>query len=166
MSKDWSKPDWQREAPRRLWDPSRQLLRSIRAYQRSSSAFPRGLGRKFAVLRYRFWSAICQAEIDLNAEISGGLMMPHPNGIVIHPEVKIGCNCLIFQQVTLGTTPRRTGAPSLGAHVDIGAGARILGPVHIGDHAVIGANAVVLTDVPSYATAVGVPARIIERKEI
>jgi serine O-acetyltransferase len=53
----------------------------------------------------------------------------------------------------------------LGVHVDVGAGARILGPVNIGDHTVIGANAVVLTDVPSHSTAVGVPARIIKRKE-
>jgi serine O-acetyltransferase len=52
------------------------------------------------------------------------------------------------------------GAPRIGGHVDIGAGAKILGAVAIGDHAKIGANAVVLNDVPSFATAVGIPARI------
>ena len=51
--------------------------------------------------------------------------------------------------------------PVIGGHVDIGAGAKILGAVTIGDHAVIGANSVVLVDVPSGATAIGVPARII-----
>ena len=53
------------------------------------------------------------------------------------------------------------GCPVLGGHVDVGAGAKILGGVTIGDHAKIGANAVVLDDVPSGATAVGVPARIV-----
>jgi len=101
------------------------------------------------------------AEIDLNAQISGGLLIPHPNGIVIHPSVVLGPNCLIFQQVTLGTGGRLAGCPKVGGHVDIGAGAKILGGITIGDHAQIGANAVVLHDVPSGATAVGVPARIV-----
>lgn len=48
---------------------------------------------------------------------------------------------------------------------DLGAGAKILGAVHIGDGAKIGANAVVVSDVPAYATAVGVPARIILKEE-
>ncbi len=87
--------------------------------------------------------------------------MPHPNGIVIHPEAIVGPNCLIFQQVTLGAGGPIAGCPKLGGHVDVGAGAKILGGVTIGDHARIGANAVVLTDVASRATAVGVPARVV-----
>ncbi|HMO06056.1 MAG TPA: hypothetical protein PKD10_00215 [Paracoccaceae bacterium] len=100
-----------------------------------------------------------QAEIDPNSEIGGGLLLPHPNGIVIHPAVRIGPNCLIFQQVTIGTSGRG-GVPRIGGHVDIGAGARVLGDVTIGDHAVIGANAVVLQDVPARHVATGVPARV------
>ena len=87
------------------------------------------------------------------------MLLPHPNGIVIHPEAEIGPNCLLFQQVTIGANDR--GVPTIGGHVDIGAGAKILGPVTIGRHARIGANAVVLNDVPDGATAVGVPARVI-----
>jgi serine O-acetyltransferase len=49
--------------------------------------------------------------------------------------------------------------------VNVGAGAKILGKVTIGDFAQIGANAVVLTDVPAYALAVGIPARVIVRGE-
>jgi len=86
--------------------------------------------------------------------------MIHPNGIVIHPRAPIGPNCLIFQQVTIGTN-KAEGVPTLGAHMEVGAGARILGDVTIGDRAKIGANAVVLCDVPAGATAVGVPAHII-----
>ena len=89
------------------------------------------------------------------------MLLPHPNGIVIHPDAEIGPNCLLFQQVTLGVGDE--GAPKIGGHVDIGAGAKVLGPVVVGRHARIGANAVVLTDVPAEATAVGVPARIIRK---
>jgi serine O-acetyltransferase len=116
---------------------------------------------KYYVLEHRFWSAVTGADIPLNSDIGGGLLMPHPNGIVIHPEAKVGVNCLIFQQVTIGQGGRRPGAPRVGGHVDIGAGAKIIGGVTIGDHARIGANALVLCDVPEGATAVGVPARIL-----
>lgn len=116
---------------------------------------------KFAVLRHRFWTVVTGADIPLNSQIGGGLLLPHPNGVVVHPGAVIGPNCLLFQQVTIGFSSTGTGLPVLGGHVDVGAGAKILGDVHVGDHARIGANAVVLTDVPPGATAVGVPARII-----
>lgn len=51
--------------------------------------------------------------------------------------------------------------PTLGGHVDIGAGAKLLGGIHVGDNARIGANAVVLGDVPADSTAVGIPARVV-----
>jgi serine O-acetyltransferase len=152
--------DWTREAPQRFWDPGRKLLRAIRRYQ-----YWRGRRGPLAtvlcnwlVVRHRFWSVVTGADIPLTCRIGGGLLIPHPNGIVVHPDARIGVNCLIFQQVTIGTGARR-GVPDIGGHVDIGAGARILGPVRIGAHARIGANAVVLADVAAGATAVGIPAR-------
>jgi serine O-acetyltransferase len=159
-------PDLTREQPRRFWDPSRRLLKAIRDYQkaRDSGRVWAPLMMKLCALRHRFWSVVAGAEIDLNCRIGGGLLMPHPNGIVIHPDAVIGPNCLIFQQVTIGTTARG-GCPVIGGHVDIGAGARILGAVQIGDHAVIGANAVVLRDVPACGRAVGVPAVVTLRSE-
>jgi len=60
---------------------------------------------------------------------------------------------------------RTPGVPRIGGHVDIGAGAGIFGGVSIGNHAKIGANAVVLCDVPAGATAVGVPARVVNKTE-
>lgn len=155
-----TKPDISREYKTLFsWDPSRSLLASIRSYQANlGSRTPLGfLRRKMAVIRHRHWSIVTGADIPLNSQIGGGLLMPHPNGIVIHPHVKIGPNCLIFQQVTIGQ--RNGGVPTIGGHVDIGAGAKILGPINIGDHAVIGANAVVLNDVPAGFTAVGIPAK-------
>ena len=156
-------PDWNREKPRRFWDPGRKLLLSIRRYQywRNRGGIVASLACKLVVFRHHFWSIVTGAEIPLNCSIGGGLLVPHPNGIVIHPDTKIGANCLIFQQVTIGTRDA-SGVPMLEGHVDIGAGAKILGPIHIGAHARIGANAVVLSDVPSGAVVIGVPARIIE----
>lgn len=156
-------PDWTREAPRRFWDPSRKLLRAIRHYQsrRSRGGVLDSILCPLAALRHQFWGVVTGADIPLNSDIGGGLMIPHPNGIVIHPGVRIGVNCLIFQQVTVGIRDA-SGAPVIEGHVDIGAGAKILGPVHIGANARIGANAVVLTDVPAGATAIGVPSKIVD----
>jgi serine O-acetyltransferase len=154
-------PDWSREAkPFFAWQPNRSLLASLRSYEKwRLSNMPLSVFmRKIAVLRHRFWSAITGADIPLGTRIGGGLLLPHPNGIVIHPDVIIGPNCLIFQQVTLGTGEQ--GPPRIGGHVDIGAGAKLLGGISVGDHSKIGANAVVLKDVPPFATAVGIPARI------
>jgi serine O-acetyltransferase len=156
-------PDWTREIPEVWWDPARRLLRCVRDYQ--ALAGRRGLRRRIIVLRHAFWSIITQAEIPLGTQIGGGLRLPHPNGIVIHPRVVLGPNCMIFQQVNLGSNRGKGGVPVIGGHVDIGPGARILGGVTVGDHAVIGANAVVLCDVPAGAVAVGVPARILPGKD-
>lgn len=162
-----SEADWSRERMPGNWSGSRYLLGSIRGYQRFSGR--RGpiawAARKWNVLLHRFWSVVCGAEIPINTVIGGGLMLPHPNGVIINYQTVIGPNCLIFQQVTLGMGGRFPGAPILGGHVDIGAGAKVLGGVRLGDHCRVGANAVVLEDVPSGATAVGVPARIISRRE-
>jgi serine O-acetyltransferase len=153
-------PDWLREARTgKGWEPSKSLLASIRAYQRHRTA-GNGVRARLAVLRHRFWSVVTGADIPLNCQLGGGLLIPHPNGIVIHPSATIGPNCLIFQQVTIGM--QGGGIPVVGGHVDVGAGAKVLGNVRVGDHARIGANAVVLDDVPPGATAVGVPAHIVE----
>ncbi len=154
---DWNSPIWSREAPTRFWDPGRKLLKSLRDYQRirDNGGPLRRLRSALCVLRHRFWSAVSGAEIDLSCNIGGGLLIPHPNGIVIHPDSRVGVNCLIFQQVTLA------GGPQLGNHVDIGAGAKVLGNLSIGNNVRIGANAVVTRDVADGLTVAGIPARVI-----
>ena len=158
-----TEPDWSREAKAAFeWNPPRSLLAAIRSYQRHRSGGPLvTVARKWAVLRYRFWSVVTGADIPLGTRIGGGLMIPHPNGIVIHTDCVIGPNCIIFQQVTLGLG--HGGVPALGGDVSIGAGAKLLGKIHVGDHAVVAAMAVVTHDVPAEAVAMGMPARIVKR---
>ncbi|GAA6207069.1 hypothetical protein NBRC116601_03620 [Cognatishimia sp. WU-CL00825] len=148
-------PDWNREAVRCFWDPGPKLIRSIRRYQdaKSRSGIWGQITSKYWVLVHRFWSVITQSEIHLHMEIGGGLMLPHPTGIILHPDCTLGVNCLIFQQVTISN------AVKVGGHVDFGAGAKILGPLQIDDHAAIGANAVVTRDVKAHETWVGIPAK-------
>jgi serine O-acetyltransferase len=154
-------PDWSREKKTRFWDPSRALIAAIRSHQRHvAGAGPiAGLARFLAKCRHHFWSIVTGADIPLMTRIAGGLMMPHPNGIVIHGDVEIGPNCLIMQNVTLGMSGRQ-GAPRIGGHVDISVGASILGPVTIGDHAVIGAHALIMKDVPAGAVMISPLAQI------
>jgi serine O-acetyltransferase len=152
-------PDWSRERKEKgKWEPGKSLLRSIRDYQRAGGS---GLGAKVAVLRHRFWSVVTGADIPLNCKIGGGLMIPHPNGIVIHSDAVIGPNCLILQQVTLGLG--KGGVPTVGGDVNIGAGSKLLGGFHVGDHAVVAAMSVVTKDVPERSLAMGIPARIVRQ---
>ena len=158
-----SSPDWSREYKSFFaWAPSRSLLASIRSYQSlaiSNNPFKVILIR-VAVLRHLFWSVVTGADIPINIQIAGGLLIPHPSGIVMRADVKIGPNCLIFQQVTIGSKDDSR-PPTIGGHVDIGAGAKVLGEINIGNHAKVGANAVVLIDVPESRSAVGVPTKIV-----
>src|SRR4051794_7914769 len=113
-----SQPDWTRERHvKGMWEPSKSLLRAIRDYQ-SARKRGRKMRAKWAVLRHRLWSVVTGADIPLNCKIAGGLLIPHPNGIVVHPDAEIGPNCLLFQQVTIGDV--KGGIPRLGGHVDVG----------------------------------------------
>ena len=98
--------------------------------------------------------------LEIGGDIGGGLYIAHPSGTVINVK-HMGENCSVIAAVTIGMRNEWV-FPAIGSHVFIGAGARVLGGVTIGDHAKIGANAVVMDDIPAYATAVGVPARIVK----
>ena len=97
-------------------------------------------------------------KIERNLRLAHGAM-----GAVIHRRTVIGDYTKIYQNVAIGSR-NGIGPPKIGEHVVIGAGACILGDITIGDYAQIGANAVVVHDVPAHCTAVGIPAKIIEKK--
>ncbi len=111
----------------------------------------------------RFWTGI---EIHPGARIGKSFFIDHGMGVVIGETAIVGDNVLLYQGVTLGGTGKETGKrhPSLGNNVVVGAGAKILGNITIGDNSYIGANAVVIKNVPSNSTVVGIPGRITKQE--
>ncbi len=105
-------------------------------------------------------------EIHPGATIGRGLVIDHGAAVVIGETAEIGDNCTLYQGVTLGGTGKDTGKrhPTLGNGVLVGAGAKVLGPFRVGDRAKIAAGAVVLEEIPSDSTAVGIPARVVRGK--
>jgi serine O-acetyltransferase len=105
-------------------------------------------------------------EIHPGAKIGKGVFIDHGMGVVIGETAIVGDYSLIYQGVTLGGTGKETGKrhPTLGKHVVVGAGAKVLGNIQIGDNVRIGAGSVVLRDVPSDRTVVGIPGRIAHPK--
>lgn len=103
-------------------------------------------------------------EIHPGATIGRRVFIDHGMGVVIGETAVIGDDCTLYHGVTLGGTSWNKGKrhPTLEQGVVIGAGAKVLGPIIIGKGAKIGSNAVVVKDVPANATAVGIPARILD----
>lgn len=103
-------------------------------------------------------------EIHPGAKIGRRVFIDHGMGVVIGETSEISDDCTLYHGVTLGGTSWNKGKrhPTLGKGVVIGAGAKILGPILIGEGARIGSNAVVVKEVPAGATAVGIPARIVD----
>lgn len=103
-------------------------------------------------------------EIHPGARLGRELFIDHGMGVVIGETAVVGDRVKLFHGVTLGGTGNEKGRkrhPSIHDDAEIGANATLLGNITVGHHAKVGAGAVVLHDVPPYATAVGVPARII-----
>ncbi|MFN9176172.1 MAG: serine O-acetyltransferase [Synechocystis sp.] len=156
-----NQPNWQREALTQWWQPSRQLLKAIRSYQnwQTKGGLLGNLICTINIVEFRFWSVVCGCDIPINSQIGGGLILPHPTGVVIHPKSTIGINCTIFQQVTI------VGSVKVGNNVLIGAGAKILARTTLEDHVRIGANAVVKKmTIPANSTVVGIPGKILAPK--
>jgi serine O-acetyltransferase len=101
-------------------------------------------------------------EISSAMPVGPGLYVPHPCGMVLMAR-RIGANATFVHACTLGMRDTHD-FPVLGDGVFVGAGARVLGGIRLGDGCSVGANAVVIGDVPAGATAVGVPARVRERR--
>lgn len=134
----------------------------VRLYRIADRLYRRGHVRAAEAVS-AFNRVLTGIEIEPGAELGNGLVIRHGHGIVVSRYARVGLDCHLFQQVTLGVDWHGPpGGPVLGNRVIVFAGAKIIGPLKIGDDAVIGANAVVLCDVPDGCVAVGVPAHVIE----
>ncbi len=113
----------------------------------------------------RFFTGI---EIHPGANIGRSVFIDHGMGVVIGETAILGDYCLIYQGVTLGGTGKESGKrhPTLGENVVVGAGAKVLGNLLIGNNVRIGAGSVVLRDVPSECTVVGIPGRVVNRSGV
>lgn len=105
--------------------------------------------------------ALTGVEIHPGAELGRRLFIDHGMGVVIGATAEVGDDVVIFHGTTLGGVSMTEGKrhPTVGSRVVIGSGAKVLGPIKVGDDVAIGANAVVVKDVPSNSTAVGIPAK-------
>lgn len=121
----------------------------------------RGLARVISQIT-RFFTGV---EIHPAAQLGRRLFIDHAMGVVIGETTIVGDDCVLYQGVTLGGTGNESGKrhPTLGNGVVVGSGAKVLGNITIGDHVRIGGNSVVVKDVPSDCTVVGVPGRIVRR---
>ena len=101
-------------------------------------------------------------EIHPGARIGRRFFIDHGMGVVVGETSEVGDDVMLYHGVTLGgrSMERVKRHPTVGDGVTIGAGARVLGPITLGEGAQVGANAVVVKDVPSRATAVGIPATV------
>ena len=107
-------------------------------------------------------------EIHPGATIGKGLFIDHGHGVVIGETAIVGDNVTLYQGVTLGGTGKEQGKrhPTVGNNCMISTGAKVLGSITIGDNVKIGAGSVVLKDVPSNTTVVGVPGRIVKQDNV
>lgn len=111
------------------------------------------IGRPYFCIKKRFPLRMILCDVSLK-DIPRSTTFGHPFGITIAGNTKLGENCSILANVTIGQRRFEEDGAIIGNNVWIGAGAIILGPVKIGDNAVIGAGSIVTTDVPADTTFV------------
>lgn len=104
--------------------------------------------------------------ISNDAQIGEGFYLYHRGTVFIGP-VKIGRNCCVSHNVTIGRAYKngQIGRPTIGDNVWIGPGAVIVGKITIGNNVFIAPNSVVNTDVPDNAMVAGFPARYIIKED-
>ena len=106
---------------------------------------------------------IYNSKIPSSSNIGKGSFFAYGGiGVVLHERTKIGRNCTIGTNITVGGRSGKYKVPSIGDNVYIATGAKVLGDINIGDNVIIGANSVVINDIPKNAVVAGIPAKIIK----
>lgn len=138
-------------------------LQAVSMYRESHELWLKGEKEKAREINYKAHQ-LTGCDIHPGATIGKRFFIDHATGVVIGETTVIGDDVMIYQGVTLGGVSTKKGKrhPTLGNHIVIGCNASILGNISIGDNVRIGAGSVVLSDVPSNCTVVGVPGRIVK----
>jgi serine O-acetyltransferase len=123
---------------------------------------------KISKLIYGFYQYENNSSVAWNSKFKSEPCFPHGmKGIFVSGGARVGCDCVIFQQVTIGSIAlpdaKNAGAPQLGDNVYIGSGAKIIGSVKVGNNVRIGANAVVYKDVPDNSVVVSGEQKVITK---
>lgn len=116
-----------------------------------------------ARMHSQFWRFWTQIEIHPGATIASGVFIDHGAGLVIGETAVVEKGVILYHGVTLGGTGKDVGKrhPTVREGALVSAHAQVIGPIEIGAKAKVGAGAVVVSDVPSDVTVVGVPAKIV-----
>jgi serine O-acetyltransferase len=127
--------------------------------------------KKFFVLIYQVSQYLSGSWIAWESNFKNMPCLPHGiQGIFISKEAQIGYNCVIFQQVTIGSSTLvdsdKIGSPIIGNNCYIGAGAKIIGKIIIGDNVRIGANCVVYKSVPDNSVVTSGEQKIINKEKL
>lgn len=119
----------------------------------------------------RFLSTIARwltgIEIHPGARIGKRFFIDHGMGVVIGETTEIKDDVMLYQGVVLGGTSWSKGKrhPTLEENVVVGAHAVVLGPITIGRNSKIGSGSVVISDVPPHSTVVGIPGKVVHRRD-
>jgi serine O-acetyltransferase len=121
------------------------------------------LARPLAALAQKLVEIVTGISIPAHCEVGDGLYVGHYGSIILSPEARIGHNCSVAQNVTIGVAggSNGRGVPTIGNRVFIGAHSVIIGKITIGDDVVICAGSVVNRSIPARAVVMGNPARVV-----
>jgi serine O-acetyltransferase len=160
------RPTWRGVLMRCASNPGMIASLILRAQQ---MAVRKGQLRRAFALR-TIGMVLVSADFVPGMDVGPGLLMPHPNGVVIGNGLKVGANVTFGGGVTAGVKQPDVeggGFPEVCDGAIVLANAVLVGPVRVGKHAQIGANSVLLADAPDYAVMFGMPARkVAERKGV
>jgi serine O-acetyltransferase len=119
--------------------------------------------RAFTLVAQKVIEILTGILLPRQCRIGEGLFIGHFGGIIFPAEGRMGDNCNIGQNVTIGSAGKgdAKGAPVIGNRVFIGAHSVVVGKISIGDDAMICAGSVVTRSVPARAVVMGNPAKVV-----